>query len=203
MISRPSSAPLAPFLSLDHVHQKEKITLEHIYFIKLYSRTETGRRESGEGVSGRRRVRASGKVGCGKRERDEKYLAASSSGLLDALSRGNLEVGLASRSGGDRGRAHAASAEEQRLKGVSGQIRTRMHPRSDKRSRETRDETDRSLICFAMVKKACSTLVASLADVSRNGIDSESAYSCTGTRIASKEQSVTLRLHPYFSAEWS
>ena len=34
-----------------------------------------------------------------------------------------------------------------------------------------------SLICFAMVKNACSTLVAFLADVSRNGIDNWSAKS--------------------------
>ena len=35
----------------------------------------------------------------------------------------------------------------------------------------------RSFICLAMVKKACSTLVADLAEVSRNGMLSPSAYS--------------------------
>ena len=36
-------------------------------------------------------------------------------------------------------------------------------------------EPMRSLICFDMVRNACSTLVAFLADVSRNGMPSSSA----------------------------
>jgi hypothetical protein len=38
-----------------------------------------------------------------------------------------------------------------------------------------RRATYRSLICFDMVKKACSTFVALLAEVSRKGIPSSSA----------------------------
>ena len=38
-------------------------------------------------------------------------------------------------------------------------------------------DTYRSLICLAMVKNACSTLVAFLADVSRKGMESWSANS--------------------------
>lgn len=37
---------------------------------------------------------------------------------------------------------------------------------------DTFDDPILSLICFAIVKKACSTLVASFADVSKNGIPS-------------------------------
>ena len=40
----------------------------------------------------------------------------------------------------------------------------------------------RSLICFDMVKNACSTLVAFLADVSRKGIPSSSAKAWAGSR---------------------
>lgn len=45
---------------------------------------------------------------------------------------------------------------------------------------ETRN-SHRSLICFAIVKKACSTLVAFFADVSRKGIASWSENSWTET----------------------
>jgi hypothetical protein len=42
----------------------------------------------------------------------------------------------------------------------------------------TVDEPIRSLICFAIVKKACSTLVDDFADVSKKGMLSWSANSC-------------------------
>ena len=40
----------------------------------------------------------------------------------------------------------------------------------------------RTLICLAMVKKACSTLVAVFAEVSKNGIPRLSANSCGASR---------------------
>jgi hypothetical protein len=44
-----------------------------------------------------------------------------------------------------------------------------------------------SLICFAIVKNACSTFVAFFADVSRKGILSWSANSCQGVKISPNE----------------
>jgi hypothetical protein len=58
---------------------------------------------------------------------------------------------------------------------------SRTHPRIARRDKssyeEGRVDTHLSLICLAMVKNACSTLVAFLADVSRKGILSWSANS--------------------------
>lgn len=46
---------------------------------------------------------------------------------------------------------------------------------------ESAQQTYRSLICLAIVKKACSTFVAFLADVSRKGMFNWSANSCTSS----------------------
>ena len=52
--------------------------------------------------------------------------------------------------------------------------------------------TYRSLICLAIVKKACSTLVAFFADVSRKGMVSWSANSCKQTVSNLSKQRGTL-----------
>lgn len=79
-------------------------------------------------------------------------LAASASGLLLYILAKSLDRRLAARSGSHRVGSHAEQ--------VSLSFTAMTH---------------RSLICLDMVKNACSTLVAFLAEVSRNGIPSSSA----------------------------
>ena len=89
---------------------------------------------------------------------------SSSSLLLDLLS--DFEGRLSPWSSSHRARSHSSV-----VKNVT--MSYELLPRS----METLRETHRSLICLDIVKKACSTLVAFLAEVSRKGIPSWSANS--------------------------
>lgn len=127
------------------------------------------REGEGWGVGGRR-SRKGGRQRTGKGE----SLAASSSRLLDVLTLADLEVRLCASTGGHGGRAHSALIGKTESVSLAFDWSTRRaRCGRERRSRKTY----RSLICLAIVKKACSTLVASLADVSRKGMPSESANS--------------------------